>query len=63
MAVADVFDALISRRAYKNAIPYYEARDIIAAGREKHFDPDVVDAFLAGFDNFVSIAKGNLDVS
>ena len=63
MAVADVFDALISPRVYKKAMPYQEAHDIIAAGRGKHFDPDVVDAFLAGFDNFVSIAKGNLDPS
>ena len=62
MAVADVFDALISPRVYKNAMPYQQAYDIIAAGRGKHFDPDVVDAFFACFNNFVFIAKGNLDV-
>lgn len=57
MAVADVFDALISARAYKTAMTFSQARDIIAAGREKHFDPDVVDAFLAGFNDFVAIAE------
>ena len=56
MAVADVFDALISTRVYKSAMPFAEAREIIAAGSSKHFDPDVVDAFLEGFDKFVAIA-------
>jgi putative two-component system response regulator len=57
MALADVFDALISPRVYKAAIPFEEARDIIAAERGKHFDPDVTDAFLAAFDEFVGIAE------
>ncbi|MEO8120054.1 MAG: HD domain-containing phosphohydrolase [Rhodoferax sp.] len=57
MAVADVFDALISVRVYKTAMPYAVARDHIAAGRGKHFDPDVCDAFLAGFTDFVTIAE------
>jgi putative two-component system response regulator len=57
MALADVFDALISVRVYKPPIPYAEARAIIAAGRGKHFDPDMTDAFLAGFDGFVAIAE------
>jgi putative two-component system response regulator len=57
MALADVFDALTSVRVYKPAIPFGEARDIIAAGRGKHFDPDVTDAFLAHFQNFVTIAR------
>ena len=56
MAAADVFDALISPRAYKVAMPHSDARDIIASGRGKHFDPDVTDAFLTGFDDFVAIA-------
>ncbi len=62
MAVADVFDALISVRVYKPALPYSEARRIIVEGRGKHFDPDVIDAFLAGFDDFVAIANRHLDV-
>jgi len=45
-AVADVFDALMSARPYKNAMTYAEARREIEAGRAKHFDPEVVDAFL-----------------
>jgi putative two-component system response regulator len=57
MAVADVFDALISVRVYKTAMSYAHARDIIAAGRGQHFDPDVCDVFLAGFDDFVAIAE------
>jgi putative two-component system response regulator len=57
MAVADVFDALITPRPYKPALPYAKARDIFAAGRGKHFDPNVVDAFLDGFDDFVAIAE------
>jgi len=57
MALADVFDALISVRVYKPAMPYDKARDIITAGRGAHFDPDLVDAFLAHFDRFVAIAE------
>jgi putative two-component system response regulator len=63
MAMADVFDALISVRIYKPAISYSEARDIIAAGRGKRFDPDMTDAFLAGFTDFVAIADRYLDTS
>ncbi len=62
MAIADVFDALISTRTYKPAMPYSQARDIIAAGRGKHFDPDMTDAFLAGFDDFVAIAERYLNL-
>jgi len=57
MALADVFDALINRRVYKAPMPYEEARSIIVADRGKHFDPDVVDAFVATFDQFVRIAE------
>ncbi len=56
MAVADVFDALISPRVYKKAMPHAQARDIIAAGRGLHFDPDVADAFLGVFDRLSAIA-------
>lgn len=57
MAIADVFDALISARVYKTAMPSHQARDIIAAGRGRHFDPDMTDAFLQGFEEFVAIAQ------
>jgi putative two-component system response regulator len=56
MAVADVYDALISRRVYRDAMPHAEAVRIIAHTRGKHFDPDVVDAFLEVQDNFQAIA-------
>jgi putative two-component system response regulator len=56
MAVADVYDALISRRVYKPAFPHHESVSIIQAGRGKHFDPDMVDAFLEIADEFAEIA-------
>ena len=61
MAIADVFDALISPRVYKPPMPLEEARDIITAGRGNHFDPDAADAFLQGFDAFAGIASSYLD--
>jgi putative two-component system response regulator len=57
MALADVFDALITVRVYKPALPFDEARDIIAAGRSTHFDPDVCQAFIDGFEDFTAIAR------
>ena len=57
MAVADVFDALISKRVYKDAMTTAEARRLLEEGRGQHFDPDVIDAFLAAFDDFVAIAE------
>jgi putative two-component system response regulator len=47
MAVADVYDALISKRVYKAAFSHKEAVEIIAQGKGEHFDPELVDAFLA----------------
>ncbi len=46
MAVADVFDALVSRRSYKDPFPYEKARDIIRKDAGSHFDPTVAKAFL-----------------
>ena len=50
MAVADVFDALVSRRSYKEGFPFEKALDIIREGSGSHFDPKVVNAFLAAQD-------------
>src|SRR5262249_38582830 len=46
MAVVDVYDALVSKRVYREALPQAEAIRIRAAGRGAQFDPAVVDAFL-----------------
>jgi putative two-component system response regulator len=45
-AVADVFDALVSRRVYKPAMPLEQALDIMRKGRGTQFDPELLDAFL-----------------
>jgi putative two-component system response regulator len=57
MAVADVFDELISSRRNKPAVPVEEAREIIAQGRGVRFDPDVTDAFLGSFEEFLEIVE------
>jgi len=57
MAVADVYDALISERVYKAAFPHEQAVEIIRDGRGSHFDPDMVDAFLALSEEFRRIAQ------
>lgn len=56
MALADVFDALICKRVYKPAFSYDAAHRIIVEGSGHHFDPDVVNAFLAQYERFTSIA-------
>ena len=61
MAVADVYDALISRRVYKDPIPHDDAVAIITASRGAHFDPDIVDAFLEIHEDFRAIAARYLD--
>ena len=45
-ALADVYDALTSKRVYKDSIPHLEALRMITAGRETQFDPEIVDEFL-----------------
>ncbi|MEY4266569.1 MAG: hypothetical protein RIS90_1104 [Pseudomonadota bacterium] len=57
MALADVYDALISRRVYKEPMSHEQAFNIIQAGRGTHFDPDVVYAFLAVAEDFKAIAQ------
>ncbi len=57
MAVADVYDALISNRVYKKGMPPAQAAKIVREGRGSHFDPDVVDAFIALQDQFEAIAQ------
>jgi putative two-component system response regulator len=57
MAVADVYDALISRRVYKPAMSHAQAAQIIVEGRGHHFDPDVVAAFVSLEDDFQAITN------
>ena len=56
MAVADVYDALISKRVYKPAFPHEQACATIVKGRGTHFDPDMVDAFVAIAQDFLRIS-------
>ena len=56
VAVADVYDALTTKRVYKDAIDHTRAVQIITADSGIHFDPAVVDAFLQIEDEFVAIA-------
>lgn len=62
MALADVFDALISKRVYKPALSFPDAKEIMFKGRGKHFDPDIADVFLDHYQDVVSIAERYLDM-
>ena len=57
MAIADVYDAIISRRVYKDPIPHDEAVEIIRAEAGKQFDPVIVEAFLNLADRFKLISE------
>jgi putative two-component system response regulator len=57
MAIADVYDALISRRVYKERLSHEKAAQIIVDGRGSHFDPDMVDAFIEIQEEFREIAQ------
>jgi len=57
MALADCFDALINKRIYKNAFTYQTAKQIILEGRGKHFEPAIVDAYIALEESFIQIAE------
>ena len=60
-AIADVFDALISKRPYKEPFSLEKSFTIIAESRGSHFNPDVVDAFFAIEDEIISIKEKYLD--
>jgi putative two-component system response regulator len=57
MAIADVYDALISKRHYKEAMRHEEAVSLIGESRGTHFDPAVFDAFMQVSDEFRDIAE------
>ncbi|HYH05367.1 MAG TPA: HD domain-containing phosphohydrolase [Bacillota bacterium] len=55
VALADVYDALVSKRVYKEAMSHDIAKSIIIKSRGEHFDPMIVDAFLEAEDKFIKI--------
>ena len=61
MALADVYDALISQRVYKPPFDHTEAVRIITLGRGTHFDPDLVDTFMRVQHEFRAIAERYVD--
>jgi len=61
MAVADVYDALISRRVYKEGMSHEHAVEIMIEGRGSHFDADMFDAFVDIQEEFRSIAQRFVD--
>ncbi len=61
MAVADVFDALVSKRSYKDGMPIEKALDIIRKDAGSHFDPLVAQAFINAADKARVIAEQHGD--
>lgn len=61
MALADVYDALISKRCHKEKFSREKAVSIIKQGRESHFDPDITDVFLKINERFLTVAKEYAD--
>ena len=61
MALADVYDALISQRVYKLAMSHINAVSIVENGRDTHFDPEIVDAFIQNKEAFRRIAHAYPD--
>ena len=61
MAVADVFDALVSTRSYKKGFPIEKALDIIREGSGSHFDPNVAKAFLDAEEEVRRVAKAHAE--
>ena len=56
MAIADVYDALISNRLYKESVSHEKAVEIMLAGRGSQFDPQLIDAFGEMHSTFRAIA-------
>ncbi len=62
MAVADVYDALISRRVYKPAFTHRDAVEIILSGKGTQFDPEIIDAFVDIADELYQVAMQNMSL-
>ena len=63
MAIADVYDSLISRRVYKEPMAHDEAVKVLVDARESQFDPIIIDAFCECLDDFKGIAARYLDTA
>ncbi|MFY9088865.1 HD-GYP domain-containing protein [Arcobacter aquimarinus] len=61
MSIADVYDALRSKRIYKNSLNLEMTLKIMKEGRGSHFDPDMLDAFLEIYDEFEVVASNFVD--
>ena len=59
MAVADVFDALVSRRSYKEPFPFEKAMDIIKEGAGTQFDPQIAELFVEASDEVREITAAH----
>lgn len=57
VAIADVFDALSSKRVYKDAFPIEKTLSIMREGKDSHFDPDLIDLFLENIEQFLAIQE------
>jgi len=57
IAIADVYDALTSKRCYKEKLSHTKAKEIIINEKGELFDPDVVDSFLASENKFLEIEE------
>ena len=57
VAVADVFDALMSDRVYRSAFPLQEVLEVMRQGRGTHFDPVVLDVLLSDVDAVLQLGK------
>lgn len=57
IALADVYDALITNKVYRQGVSHEQAVQVIFTERESHFDPDVVDAFMDVHEQFAEIAQ------
>ena len=62
MAIADVFDALISRRSYKEAFSFELTLQLMSEQRGRHFDPDLLDIFIGAYDEFCRLALEHSEV-
>jgi putative two-component system response regulator len=61
VALADVYDAMIANKIYKDGMPHEAAVKVIVGERGAHFDPDVVDAFVVVSAEFAAIAQRHAD--